>query len=83
MRHPLIASLVAAGVAAAISSAPIALAADGSADCTYSGDGTSLCQSPGNAQLVTAPPDVPYQPWSYYPYGGNLIVLGGHPHHQR
>ncbi|BBX70666.1 hypothetical protein [Mycolicibacterium psychrotolerans] len=83
MHRPLIAPLVAAGVAAAIFSAPTALAADGSSNCTYSGDGSSLCQSPGNAQLATAPPDVPYQPWSYYPYGGNLIVLGGHPHHGR
>lgn len=75
-----LAPLLAAGAAAVVAAAPIAAAAP---DCTYAGRGDSVCQSPGNAQIVAAPPRVDYQPWGPYPYGGNLIVLGGHPHHGR
>ena len=79
-----IAPLLAAGATAAIAAAPIAAAAGQShQNCMYSGDGTSLCASSGNAQIVATPSDRSYQSWDYYPYGGNLIVLGGHQHHGR
>jgi hypothetical protein len=74
-----IAPLLAAGAAAAISAAPLAVAAPTPhQDCSYAGSGNSLCQSPGNAQIVATPPPVTYQ--SLYPYGfgyGTFLFGGG------
>ncbi len=74
-----IASLLAAAcTAAAVQIAPIAAAApSGPQNCTSSGDGNSLCESPGNAQIVATPPQVYSQQWDVYPFGP-LIALNDH-----
>jgi len=62
--------LAAAGACAAISAAPIAAAAP---ECTNTGPNTTQCESRGNAQIVTSPPQN-----NYYPYWGFPIIgFGG------
>jgi hypothetical protein len=60
--------LVAAAAAAAILTAPAAMAAE---VCDGTGGGT-VCQSPGNVQIDDAAPAA-----QFYPYGGEAFVLGG------
>jgi hypothetical protein len=68
-----VAPLIAAGAtAAAIAVAPIAAAAQGQASptqlnqsCVGLGGTQNQCQSPGNAQIYDAPPQV-----DYFPYAG-------------
>jgi hypothetical protein len=80
MRINYITPLLAAGaVAVAIVAAPTAAAAPTSpsvsgsvqATCGDVGPG-SQCLTPGNAQINDSPPEV-----NYYPYGGDLFLLGG------
>ncbi|MGE0219723.1 hypothetical protein [Mycolicibacterium sp.] len=82
LTRSLFAPLLAAGVAASIAAAPLAAAAG--PDCSYSGQGNSVCQAPGNAQIVAVPSDVPYQPWGFYPYAYGGFIAGdlhhGHAH---
>ena len=76
----LIAPLITAGAAAAIAMPPVASAANqAQSNCAYSAPGNSVCASPGNAQIVAAPTDVPYQPWYGYGYVPLFVVHG--PHH--
>lgn len=78
----IIAPLLAAGAAAAISAAPIAAAAPTPhQDCSYPGTGNSLCWSPGNAQIVATPPPVTYQSIYPYDYREGTVVVGGIDHH--
>lgn len=76
----LAAGLLAGAVAMAIAAAPIAAAAgDPHLVCTAVSDGNTQCETPGNAQLTSSPPDVPYP--SLYPFLlGGLIFHndGGH-----
>ena len=80
--------IVAAGAAAAILSAPTALADPGDSSTlpsctdvggpTAKGAGTTECATPGNVQLDATPPepDYPY-PWDDEFYGPALIIGGG------
>ena len=67
--------LLAVAAAASIVAAPSALAEQ---SCTYLSANSTVCQSPGNAQIVSSPPPVQYAP--QYPFfGDNVIIL----HHRR
>ena len=64
-----IALLLAAGAAeVAIAAAPTAAAASTGQTCSG-----NICHSPGNVQIINAPPPV-----SYHPYGDMPFLLGGH-----
>lgn len=80
--------IVAAGAAAAILSAPAALADPGDSsalpDCTSVGGvtdmgaGTTECATPGNVQLNATPPETDYPyPWDDEFWGPALIIGGG------
>jgi hypothetical protein len=78
MRLRNLSALLAAGAAsAAIAVAPTASAAVGQT-CTYTGAGTTQCQSPGNVQINSDQPvTYPYQ----FPFYGNVLLFhhgGGH-----
>jgi hypothetical protein len=74
-RRHLAPTLLAVAAAASIVSAPSALAEQA---CTYPSANSTVCQSPGNAQIVSSPPPVQYGP--QYPFfGNNVIIL----HHRR
>ncbi|MBB3604380.1 hypothetical protein FHT40_004058 [Mycolicibacterium sp. BK556] len=80
----IVAGLLAGGVAMAIAAAPVAAAAgDPHLVCTAVSDGNTACETPGNAQLTSSPPDVPYP--SLYPFlfGGGLIFHDGGGHGMR
>jgi hypothetical protein len=67
--------LVVGASAAAIAVAPLAEAAP---TCTSTGT-ASVCDSPGNAQVIATPPPVDYQ--AQYPFFGGYGLLfhhGGH-----
>jgi hypothetical protein len=65
-----------AGAAVAIIAAPLANAAPSGPTCSTTAYST-LCQSPGNAQLSATPPTVAY-PWQgYYGGFGNPFLYGG------
>ena len=67
-----IAPLLAAGAAVAtIAVAPAAFAAD-QQPCSASSSAT-VCQSPGNVQIKTDPPQV-----RFHPYGDQAYLLFGH-----
>ena len=68
--------LFAVAAAASIATAPAALAAQ---SCTYTSANSTVCQTPGNVQIVNSPPPVQYAPEFPY-FGGNLLVFhhGGH-----
>ena len=72
--------LLAVTVASSIATAPTALAGQ---SCTYVGANSTVCQSPGNVQVINTPPPVQYGP--QYPFfgdnafGDNAIIL----HHHR
>jgi hypothetical protein len=69
--------LLAVAAAASIAAAPTALAAQ---TCTYLSANSSVCQTPGNVQVVTSPRPVQYAPQFPY-FGGNLIILHHHESH--
>jgi hypothetical protein len=69
--------LLAVAAAASIAVAPTALAEQ---TCTYLSADSSVCQTPGNVQVVTSPPPVQYAPQFPY-FGGNLIILHHHESH--
>jgi hypothetical protein len=74
-RRHLAPTLLAVAAAASIVSAPSALAEQ---SCTSLSANSTVCQSPGNAQIVSSPPPVQYAP--QYPFfGNNVIIL----HHRR
>ena len=64
-RRYLAAELLAVAAAASIATAPAALAEQ---SCTYPSANSTVCQSPGNAQIVSSPPPVHYAP--QFPYFG-------------
>jgi hypothetical protein len=70
--------LAAAGAAAAIGAAPVALADSSTPlNCTYiNGNLDTQCQSPGNTQINDSLPFVPYTP--QYPYFEGGYGYGGH-----
>jgi len=68
-----VAPLLAAGVAAALVSAPLAAAAP---ECTNTGPNTTQCQTNGSSQIVTSPPlNNYYGGWPFWG-GGILLNLG-------
>ena len=80
--------IVAAGAAAALISAPAAIADPGDSStlpsCTSVGGvtdmgaGTTECATPGNVQLNATPPEPDYvYPWDDEFYGPALIIGGG------
>jgi hypothetical protein len=74
-RRHLAPTLLAVAAAASIVSAPSALAEQ---SCTSLSANSTVCQSRGNAQIVSSPPPVQYAP--QYPFfGTNVIIL----HHRR
>lgn len=67
-------ALLAVAAAASIATAPAALAEQ---SCTYVSANSTVCQAPGNVQIVNTPPPVRYAP--QYPFfGDNLIILHRH-----
>jgi hypothetical protein len=87
-RHYFSPLIIAAGAAAALISAPAALAdPDDSSDlpaCTSVGGvtdmgaGTTECATPGNVQLDATPPEPDYpNPWDDDLWGPALIIGGG------
>jgi hypothetical protein len=72
--------LLAVAAAASIAAAPTALAEQ---TCTYLSADSSVCQTPGNVQVVTSPPPVQYAPQFPY-FGGNVLIFhhGGHGGHR-
>ena len=68
--------LLAAAAAASVAIAPAALAEQ---SCTYPSANSSVCQTPGNVQIVNSPPSVDYAPQFPY-FGGGLLIFyhGGH-----
>jgi hypothetical protein len=67
--------LLAAAAAASIATAPAALAEQ---SCTYLSANSSVCQTPGNVQIVNSPPPVQYAPQFPF-FADNVIIL----HHRR
>jgi hypothetical protein len=68
--------LAAAGAAAAIIAAPTTLAAD-TQSCSFTGSGT-VCESPGNVQVNSAPVDQPYPFYPFYDYAEGDFYHGGY-----
>ncbi len=68
--------LLALAAAASIATAPTALAEQ---SCTYTSANSTVCQTPGNVQIVNTPPPVTYAPQFPY-FGSSLLVFhhGGH-----
>lgn len=71
--------LAAAGAAGAILTAPLASAVPGDTTCTQAGNqisGTStVCQSPGNAQITSSPGALGATQWGMWPWMGGIGVL--------
>ena len=65
--------LLAAAAAASIATAPAALAEQ---SCTYPSANSSVCQTPGNVQIVNSPPSVSYAP--QFPYFGSSLLIFHH-----
>ena len=65
--------LLAAAAAASIATAPAALAEQ---SCTYLSADSTICQTPGNAQIVDAPPPVQYN--QQFPYFGSGVLIFHH-----
>ena len=66
--------LAAAGVSAAITVAPVAVAAP---QCTNTGPNTTMCQTNGSSQIVTTPP-ITNNWYGGWPWGGGVVIgLGG------
>jgi len=74
-RRYLAPTLLAVAAAASIVAAPSALAEQ---SCTYPSAYSTVCQSPGNAQIVSSPPPVQYAP--QYPFFGNSVIILNHHH---
>ena len=72
--------LLAVAAAASIATAPAALAEQ---SCTYLSANSTVCQTPGNVQIVNSPPQVQYAPQFPY-FGGNVLIFhhGGHGGHR-
>lgn len=69
-------AVAAVGAAMALTVAPLANAAPSGPTCSTTAYST-LCQSPGSAQLTATPPTVAY-PWQgYYGGYGNPFLYGG------
>ena len=68
--------LLALAAAASIATAPTALAEQ---SCTYTSANSTVCETPGNVQIVNTPPPVTYAPQFPY-FGSSLLVFhhGGH-----
>ena len=75
IRLSYITPILAGAAAAAIASAPTAMADPVQQSCTYQGESETQCQSPGNAQINDAPPYLQYEP--QYPYFGGDFHHGG------
>ncbi len=62
-----------------IAAAGVLLAAPASAapQCTDTGPNTTICQSPGHAQITTSPNPAQQNPLAGWGYGGIGIGLGG------
>lgn len=80
VRLTVAASLVGAGLGAVIVAAPLALAEEPDMpSCTNAGSiisGTStVCGSPGNAQLTTSPGELGESQFGMWPWGGGIGVL--------
>ena len=75
-RRHLAPTLLAVAAAASVVAAPSALAEQ---SCTYVSANSSVCQTPGNVQIVNTPPSVDYAPQFPY-FGGGLLIFhhGGH-----
>jgi hypothetical protein len=63
--------LLAVAAAASIATAPTALAEQ---SCTYVSANSTVCQTPGNVQIVNSPPAVQYAPEFPF-FGSNLIIF--------
>ncbi|ORB47571.1 hypothetical protein BST42_27370 [Mycolicibacterium rhodesiae] len=56
----------------------IAATASGSPTCTNVGPTTTVCQSPGNAQITTSPGTIATPNWGWPFWGGGLVIsIGG------
>jgi hypothetical protein len=70
--------LLAGTTAVAIAVAPLADAAPSGPTCTSTGANSTLCQSPGNAQVSATPPPVNYQ--AQHPFFGPYGLIISHHH---
>ena len=61
-------------IAAATGALALAPGAAARPECVNTGPTTTLCQTPGHAQIITSPPVMNNGPWGY-PYGG--FNIGG------
>ena len=52
----------------------IAATASGSPTCTNVGSTTTICQSPGNAQITTSPGTIATPNWGWPFWGGGLVI---------
>jgi hypothetical protein len=73
----LAAPLLAAGAAAAIVSAPAAMASENHLDCTYFSEGNTQCETPGNVQLSATPPPVSYPQQYPFLFDGPVFIHHG------
>ncbi|WP_236147276.1 hypothetical protein [Mycolicibacterium sp. CH28] len=56
----------------------IAASASGTPSCTNVSPNTTICQSPGNAQITTSPGTIATPNWGWPFWGGGLIIsIGG------
>lgn len=55
----------------------ISASASGAPTCTNVSPTTTICQSPGNAQIVTSPGTIATPNWGWPFWGGGLIISIG------
>ncbi|GAY13444.1 hypothetical protein [Mycobacterium sp. shizuoka-1] len=55
----------------------VAALAAGAPSCTNVGPNTTICQSPGNAQITTSPGTIATPNWGWPFWGGGLIISIG------
>ena len=71
--------LAAAGAAGPILSAPLASAVPGDTQCTNAGSfvsgSSTVCQSPGNAQITASPGQLGETQFGMWPWAGGIGVL--------
>jgi hypothetical protein len=63
--------------AAFVAALMLAIPAAAAPQCTDTGPSTTICQSPGHAQITTSPNPALTNPYPGWGYGGIGIGLGG------
>jgi hypothetical protein len=63
--------------AALVAALTLAIPAEAAPQCTDTGPNTTLCQTPGHAQITTSPNPALTNPYPGWGFGGIGIGLGG------